>query len=122
MAKNTIVISISYGGQYLHIFQVYIYFVDLSVLNTEMNFNEVHGHTLSSITRAVLLNDPYLLKTLINEKKISSNGHDNRGWFPIHHAAKSGSLQCLELLTQLEECNINWQSFEGNYTALTCFN
>ena len=80
----------------------------------KMDFNETYEHTLSSVTRAVLLNDPHLLKRLIEEKQASSNGHDNRGWFPIHHAAKIGSIQCLELLTQLEECNINWQSFEGN--------
>jgi hypothetical protein len=79
-----------------------------------MDFNEVYGHTLSSITRAVLLNDPYLLKSLIEEKNISTNGHDNKGWFPIHHAAKTGSLQCLEILTQLNECDINWKSYEGN--------
>lgn len=82
--------------------------------SSKMDFNEVYGHTLSSITRAVLLNDPYLLKSLIEEKNISTNGHDNKGWFPIHHAAKTGSLQCLEILTQLNECDINWKSYEGN--------
>ena len=78
-----------------------------------MDFNEVYSHTLSSVTQAVLLNDPLLLKSLVEERNMSSNGHDNRGWFPIHHAAKNGSLQCLEILTELQECNINWQSHEG---------
>lgn len=82
-----------------------------------MNFNEVYDHTLSSVSRSVILNDPYLLKSLVDEKKLSSDGHDNRGWFPIHHAAKSGSLQCLDILTQLEECNINWESFEGKFRS-----
>ena len=86
--------------------------------SSKMDFNEVYGHTLSSITRAVLLNDPYLLKSLIEERNISSDGHDNRGWFPIHHAAKTGSLQCLEILTQLDECDINWKSYEGNHVDL----
>ena len=72
-----------------------------------MDFNEVYGYTVSSVTQAVMLNDPHLLKSLIEEKKCSSDGHDNRGWFPIHHAAKLGSLQCLEILTQLDECDIN---------------
>ena len=78
-----------------------------------MDFNEVYCDTVCSVSRAVMINDPILLKRLVEEKKLSSSGHDNRGWYPIHHAAKIGSVKCLDILTQLRECNVGWQSHEG---------
>ena len=80
-----------------------------------MDFNELYSHTLSPVMRSVLSNDSQLLESLIKEGRFSTDSHDNRGWFPIHHAAKVGSIKCLDLLTQQENCNVNWQSHEGMY-------
>ena len=80
-----------------------------------MDFNELYSHTLSPVMRSVLSNDSQLLESLIKEGKFSTDSHDNRGWFPIHHAANVGSIKCLDLLTQQENCNVNWQSHEGMY-------
>ena len=80
-----------------------------------MDFNELYSHTLSPVMRSVLSNDSQLLESLIKEGRFSTDSHDNRGWFPIHHAAKVGSIKCLDLLTKQENCNVNWQSHEGMY-------
>lgn len=84
-----------------------------------MDFNELYSHTLSPVMRSVLSNDSQLLESLIKEGRFSTDSHDNRGWFPIHHAAKVGSIKCLDLLTKQENCNVNWQSHEGMYSSVS---
>jgi len=42
---------------------------------------------------------------------------DNRGWRPVHETADNNRVECLKLLLEREENDVNWRSFEG-YTAL----
>lgn len=51
----------------------------------------------------------FYLKELL-KKGYAANGHDNRGWQPLHEAAYNGHAECVSLLTGSGEyfVNIGW--------------
>ncbi|XP_070576697.1 ankyrin repeat and SOCS box protein 3-like [Ptychodera flava] len=81
-----------------------------------MDFNETYEDTVSSIGKAARLGNAKLLKKLIKSGK-SINVRDNRGWSPLHQAAYDGHTQCIKILCDHVDTDVNLRAFEGG-TAL----
>ncbi|GLH04840.1 E3 ubiquitin-protein ligase mind-bomb [Gryllus bimaculatus] len=47
------------------------------------------------------------------EKGHHVNLNDNRGWTPLHEAIANGHLDCVRLLFQQDECDVNACTFDG---------
>lgn len=53
---------------------------------------------LERIYHACSCNDAGEVQRLLSSGTVSVDGHDNRGWFPLHMAARAGSWQCLQVV------------------------
>ncbi|XP_033102510.1 ankyrin repeat and SOCS box protein 3-like [Anneissia japonica] len=81
-----------------------------------MNFMEAYPDRCSTVGSAAKAGDVELLRNLIAQGCCISIP-DNRGWFPLHEAAAAGNTDCIQILLNHEETEVDWQTFEGE-TAL----
>ncbi|XP_069989939.1 ankyrin repeat and SOCS box protein 3-like isoform X2 [Penaeus vannamei] len=77
-----------------------------------MDFTEAYDDTSSSVGRAARLGDTQLLQELL-KKGYPANGHDNRGWQPLHEAAYNGHVECVCLLTESDTVDVDALTHEG---------
>ncbi|XP_042877702.1 ankyrin repeat and SOCS box protein 3-like [Penaeus japonicus] len=77
-----------------------------------MDFTEAYDDTSSSIGLAARLGDSQLLQELL-QKGYPANGHDNRGWQPLHEAAYNGHVECVRLLTMSDDVEVDALTHEG---------
>ncbi|XP_063613458.1 ankyrin-3-like isoform X2 [Penaeus indicus] len=77
-----------------------------------MDFTEAYDDTSSSVGLAARLGDTQLLQELL-KKGYPANGHDNRGWQPLHEAAYNGHAECVSLLTGSESVEVDALTHEG---------
>ncbi|XP_037791230.1 ankyrin repeat and SOCS box protein 3-like [Penaeus monodon] len=77
-----------------------------------MDFTEAYDDTSSSVGLAARLGDTQLLQELL-KKGYAANGHDNRGWQPLHEAAYNGHAECVSLLTGSENVEVDALTHEG---------
>ncbi|XP_047489887.1 ankyrin-3-like isoform X2 [Penaeus chinensis] len=77
-----------------------------------MDFTEAYDDTSSSVGLAARLGDTPLLQELL-KKGYPANGHDNRGWQPLHEAAYNGHAECVSLLTASESVEVDALTHEG---------
>ncbi|CAL4124050.1 unnamed protein product, partial [Meganyctiphanes norvegica] len=47
-----------------------------------------------------------------------TNGHDNRGWRPLHEAAANGHTECVRLLLMADDVEIESLTHEGQSSLL----
>lgn len=81
-----------------------------------MDFNEAYDDTNTSVGLAARSGNFALLQQLLRDGH-STNGHDNRGWRPLHEAAANGHTECVRLLLMAEDAEVDALTHEG-YTAL----
>lgn len=79
-------------------------------------FTEGYADRCSTIGRAAREGDVRSLERLLAEGR-PTDVRDNRGWEPLHEAAWSNHTECLNILLEKANVNVNVQSFAGE-TAL----
>ncbi|XP_071519663.1 uncharacterized protein [Panulirus ornatus] len=81
-----------------------------------MDFTEAYDDTCSSVGLASRMGDSRALKELLQAGH-PTNGHDNRGWRPLHEAAEGGHVECVRLLLMADDVEIDALTHEST-TAL----
>lgn len=71
------------------------------------------------IIDAIRNNDTIYLEYLLNipSSKIVINDKDDKGWHPLHYAAAKGHTECVNMILQVPEVDVEKQGFYG-YTPL----
>ncbi|XP_045596674.2 ankyrin repeat and SOCS box protein 14 [Procambarus clarkii] len=77
-----------------------------------MDFTEAYDDTNTSVGLAARLGDARLLKELLQAGR-PTNGHDNRGWRPLHEAAAGGHVDCVRLLLLADDVDVDALSHDG---------
>ncbi|KAK8741406.1 hypothetical protein OTU49_002204, partial [Cherax quadricarinatus] len=81
-----------------------------------MDFSEAYDDTNTSVGLAARLGDAKLLKELLQTGH-PTNGHDNRGWRPLHEAAAGGHVECVRFLLLADDVDVDALTHEST-TAL----
>ncbi|KAG7161270.1 Ankyrin repeat and SOCS box protein 3-like [Homarus americanus] len=74
-----------------------------------MDFNEAYDDTNTSVGLTARIGHVKALKNLLRAGH-PSNGHDNRGWRPLHEAAAGGHVECVRLLLLAAVVNKNLET------------
>ncbi|XP_066946236.1 LOW QUALITY PROTEIN: ankyrin repeat and SOCS box protein 14-like [Macrobrachium rosenbergii] len=81
-----------------------------------MDFTEAYDDTSTSVGMAARVGNAVLLQELLQQGS-PTNGHDNRGWRPLHEAADGGHVECVRLLLPCDDAEVDALTHEGT-TAL----
>ncbi|XP_042235854.1 ankyrin repeat and SOCS box protein 3-like isoform X2 [Homarus americanus] len=81
-----------------------------------MDFNEAYDDTNTSVGLTARIGHVKALKNLLRAGH-PSNGHDNRGWRPLHEAAAGGHVECVRLLLLADDADVDAMTHERT-TAL----
>ncbi|XP_068249187.1 ankyrin repeat and SOCS box protein 3-like [Palaemon carinicauda] len=81
-----------------------------------MDFTEAYDDTSTSVGMAARVGNIALLQELLHNGS-PTNGHDNRGWRPLHEAADGGHVECVRLLLACDDAEVDALTHEGT-TAL----